>query len=45
VRLYPFNAAAHILGYINEVDTASLTSQMDFMNPVTMRSNRFGTVL
>lgn len=30
VRLYPFNAAAHILGYINEVDTAIINRSNGF---------------
>jgi penicillin-binding protein 2 len=30
VRLYPFNAAAHILGYINEVDTGIINRSNGF---------------
>ena len=30
VRLYPFNAAAHILGYINEVDTSIINRSNGF---------------
>src|SRR6478736_5568181 len=30
VRLYPFNAAAHILGYINEVDTSIINRSSGF---------------
>jgi len=33
VRTYPYNAAAHILGYINEVDTSTVNKSNGFYQP------------